>query len=456
MIYNNFDLPATVTFSDGRSVTYQYDGVGNKLTMTAVSGGSTTTIDYVGAVQYEQGQLSLIFTDEGVARKNGTNYRYQYILTDHLGNARVVIQPEYPNETVASVLQINNYYPFGLRMGSNDASILIGYSGGDNNRYQFNGKEIQEVTNTYDFGARYYDPATGRWSAPDPASQFAEHSPYAAMGNNPMARIDPDGRWHILVGALVGGIGNLAIHAMQGKVKSFKDGFAAFGIGAVAGAVTAATFGTGSALVGGTSAVSAIANSAATGAVMGATGSTIQGVGNALYFGDSFGPQDVLTGAITGGVVGAAAKGIQIAIASKSAFVTANGVKQGAPSQTELDDAQAINDAFRQEADDIANGGVKFTSNNYRSNLAASTGINPADAHAHHVFSQKFSAEFLRRGININDPKYLTWWNATNHLQSARAYNMAWETFLRSNPTRSQILTFGRELMSNFGQTVRY
>lgn len=96
----------------------------------------------------------------------------------------------------------------------------------------------------HDFHARQYDAALGRWLAIDPAEQFA--SPYLAMGNNPVLGIDRDGRfWHLVVGAAIGGVINLAfnINNLKGDNiwQKIGSGASYFGVGAAAGFVGAAT-----------------------------------------------------------------------------------------------------------------------------------------------------------------------------------------------------------------------
>nr|WP_317174650.1 RHS repeat-associated core domain-containing protein [Flavobacterium sp. IMCC34852] len=61
--------------------------------------------------------------------------------------------------------------------------------------YKFNGKELDEETGLYYYGARYYDPKISIWYSVDPlAEKYQDMSPYNYCMQNPLNVIDPDGR----------------------------------------------------------------------------------------------------------------------------------------------------------------------------------------------------------------------------------------------------------------------
>ena len=61
-------------------------------------------------------------------------------------------------------------------------------------RYRFNGKEQDQATGFYYYGARYYAPSLSRWLSTDPlAEKYQGFSPYNYTLNNPVMLVDPDG-----------------------------------------------------------------------------------------------------------------------------------------------------------------------------------------------------------------------------------------------------------------------
>jgi hypothetical protein len=135
--------------------------------------------------------------------------------------------------------------------------------------------------------------------------------------------VDPDGQWvHIVVGAVIGGVVNLGVKAFQGKINSWGDGIAAFGIGAAAGAVTAATGGAAASAMGLSS--TGVLSGAVTGTVGSAVGDPIRGLGNSIYFGDSYTLKDYGSGILMSGAVGGVAGGA-------GALIKGNNFWSGSP-----------------------------------------------------------------------------------------------------------------------------
>ena len=181
--YNFLNLPGKVTFGDGSTIEYVYAADGTKLRTKHVINGTTTTTDYCGNVVYENGVQKLLLTEAGYVTLS--DRKYHYYLQDHQGNNRVVLNQN------GTVEEVNHYYPFGgLFASSNNVQP-----------YKYNWKELDTKNglNLYDYGARMYDPALGRFTTVDPSSEsYYNSSPYAYCGNEPVGRVDPDGKdWRI-------------------------------------------------------------------------------------------------------------------------------------------------------------------------------------------------------------------------------------------------------------------
>jgi RHS repeat-associated protein len=95
--------------------------------------------------------------------------------------------------TRGQIVQEDSYDPFGMPL----AGLHEARYGAVENRKLYNGKELQHDhdLNWYDYGARMYDAALGRWHVIDPLSdKYPSWSPYQYVLNNPLKFIDPDGR----------------------------------------------------------------------------------------------------------------------------------------------------------------------------------------------------------------------------------------------------------------------
>ena len=101
----------------------------------------------------------------------------RYLLTDHLGSTRVVLDAE--DKTVARY----EYAPHG-------ETTVAGTAAGEV-RYRYTGHPYDEGQEVYETLARVYDPTVGRFLSVDP--QRDDASPYVYAGNNPVGYLDPTG-----------------------------------------------------------------------------------------------------------------------------------------------------------------------------------------------------------------------------------------------------------------------
>jgi|GEM_PF-1402795 len=241
--YNHLNLPTKVSWSNSKYISYQYNAIGEKVRKRVVHIDSIKAVEYLdgfqteargsrtpkkrcshktnNSEQYAGNVLQFFPTSEGYVKatrleNSQTEFRFNYIYnhTDHLGNVRVSYTLD-PQTGKLRIVDEHHYYPFGLRhevhypsgnrldfhplqtsdIGEIGDIQLINVTKTEY-MYRYNSKEWQDELglNFYDYGARNYDAAIGRWSVIDPlAEQYRRWSPYTYAVDNPVRFIDPDG-----------------------------------------------------------------------------------------------------------------------------------------------------------------------------------------------------------------------------------------------------------------------
>ena len=102
--------------------------------------------------------------------------------SDHLGST------SYITDDKANITQYDAYLPYG--------ELLVDeHSSSEDLPYKFNGKQFDEETGLYYYGARYMNPITSLWYGVDPlAEKYMSTSGYIYVLNNPIRLLDPNGK----------------------------------------------------------------------------------------------------------------------------------------------------------------------------------------------------------------------------------------------------------------------
>ncbi len=235
--YDANGTPQKIYFTNGNVTKYVYSATGQKLGVEYYVAAPNVTVTfgtepdaltqsqtmYAGSRQYllggslvtEDGMVDRFLFDGGNAKASAVNpttytFSFYYYNQDHLGNNREVV------DSAGVVRQITHYYPFGTPYA--DPSTILNASlqpykynfsiergkrkpacssEREKNRPEVNGKELDRMhgLDTYDYGARQYNPVTARWDRMDPlCEKYYSISPYVYCMNNPVMFLDPDGR----------------------------------------------------------------------------------------------------------------------------------------------------------------------------------------------------------------------------------------------------------------------
>ena len=173
---------------------------------------AVTRVDNIGYLKASASRRTTYSAFAKAARLGSTTYGFSpyYYNKDHLGNIREVVNMG------GTVQQVTNYYPFGAPYADPNAVMgatvqpykyifsierekrkLACSSEREKKRQKVNGKELDRMhgLDTYDYGARQYDPILARWDRVDPVcKKYYSISPYAYCANNPVKYLDIDGR----------------------------------------------------------------------------------------------------------------------------------------------------------------------------------------------------------------------------------------------------------------------
>jgi RHS repeat-associated protein len=186
-VYDTLGNLMQVTKPNGDVITYTVDGrgrrVGKSVNGMLVKGWLYSNQLRPIAELDGQGNLVSRFVYGSRANvpeyviKNGETYR---IFSDHLGTPRVVV-----NATTGVVLQRLDVQPFGeIVQDTNPGWQPFGFAGG----------LYDPDTGLIRFGARDYDPQTGRWTAKDPVGHRAGAANLQAyVSSEPVNHVDPTG-----------------------------------------------------------------------------------------------------------------------------------------------------------------------------------------------------------------------------------------------------------------------
>lgn len=129
-------------------------------------------------------------------------YQTYWVHPDHLGSSSVI------TNSLGNSSNWYEYMPFG--------EMLMEQSNNEyNNAFKYNGKELDEATGLYYYGARYFDPKISVWLSVDPLAVYnpvmesefygdGQHNggvynsgnlnPYIYCYQNPVVYVDPNGK----------------------------------------------------------------------------------------------------------------------------------------------------------------------------------------------------------------------------------------------------------------------
>jgi len=180
--YNTDGTLATVTLADNRVISYLYDAQGRRISR-AVDGAHTHAWIYGGGLmplaEFDGAgslQKSFIYTESATPTAYIAGGQTFHIVSDQLGSPRLIV------DSTGVVVRRIDYDAFGNVINDTNPGmeLVFGFAGGMTD-------PDHELIR---FGARDYQPATGRWTFKDPVLFNGGLNLYGYVGNDPINHID--------------------------------------------------------------------------------------------------------------------------------------------------------------------------------------------------------------------------------------------------------------------------
>ncbi|MCT4614462.1 MAG: hypothetical protein N4A49_06270 [Marinifilaceae bacterium] len=117
-----------------------------------------------------------------IDKETGGDTVIRYQLADYPDSSTIELDDK------ANIISYEEYHPFGTTSYQKHNTNI------SQKRYKYNGKERDNETGIYYYGARYYAAWTCRFMSVDPMKEERIWlNPYNYVQNNPMNRVDPTG-----------------------------------------------------------------------------------------------------------------------------------------------------------------------------------------------------------------------------------------------------------------------
>ncbi|MBQ9432012.1 MAG: RHS repeat-associated core domain-containing protein, partial [Kiritimatiellae bacterium] len=196
---------------------YAYDPLGRRVSTTDISGTVYHAYDGIHCVAdlAPDGRLLRAYTwgagvDNllAVTFYNGESTNTLSAVTDPLGTVHALV------DASGTITVSYTYDSWGNLLSASGSDSLIASL-----RFTWQGREYSHAAGLYNFRARWYDPAAGRWFSKDPIGLEGGLNLYEAFGNNPVCFRDPLGEFSykcLLIGAGVGALAGGAAGALIG------------------------------------------------------------------------------------------------------------------------------------------------------------------------------------------------------------------------------------------------